>query len=252
MTRHGFSFGTVLCALLASAVVFAQQRESRCADCHFANPDAPRPDHLSAWDHSAHGRNRVGCESCHGGDPSTFEPLPAHRAILPASNPASPLRRENLPVTCGKCHTGPFVAFQKSKHYGLLRGGDRAVPTCATCHGEVAATLMSPRGLEERCTRCHGPGKAAPRTDYAPDARRWLEGVREARELLKHAEELIRHVKDPARRAALERSAQQAAIPLVEATHAGHEFVFEQLAERLETARSRIAAVYDRLANPEQ
>jgi hypothetical protein len=41
-------------------------QQSRCADCHFSGPDAPRTEHLSAWEHSAHSRNNVGCERCHG------------------------------------------------------------------------------------------------------------------------------------------------------------------------------------------
>ena len=52
---------------------------SRCADCHFANSTAASRWHLSEWDHSAHGRADVGCEGCHGGDPSTFESFLAHR-----------------------------------------------------------------------------------------------------------------------------------------------------------------------------
>jgi len=51
--------------------------------------------------------------------------LQAHQGILHANNPASPVTRVNLPGTCGKCHAGPFAAFQKSRHYELVRGGNR-------------------------------------------------------------------------------------------------------------------------------
>src|SRR5262245_31633061 len=110
-------------SLLVSSGVVAQTRSSSCADCHYANPSAPAPEHLRDWEHGEHGRHQVGCESCHGGDASTFEVLPAHRGILPGSHPDSPINRRNLPATCGKCHTGPFVRFQKSRHFELLRGG---------------------------------------------------------------------------------------------------------------------------------
>jgi hypothetical protein len=58
-------------------------------------------------------------------------------------------------------------------------------------------------------------------------------------------------VKDPARRASLEQAAQQAEVPIVEATHAGHAFVYDQLQDRLVTARARLAALFERLANPD-
>ena len=59
----------------------------------------------------------------------------------------SPVNWRNLPVTCGTCHAGPFVAFQKSEHFALLQKGDARVPTCATCHGAVAAQRPSVAAL---------------------------------------------------------------------------------------------------------
>jgi len=223
---------------------------SRCADCHFANPGSVSASHLSDWDTSAHGRRNVGCESCHGGDPKSFEPFIAHQNILPRSNPASPVNSMNLGKTCGTCHAGPFVQFQKSKHYELLRAGDRNAPTCATCHGEAAGVRLSPRALEGQCAQCHGAGKIAPRPENPINGRLALEGLRETRTLLKDARTAIGRVKDPNRRAALERDAQQVEVPIVEATAAGHAFVYTQLEERLATARTRLAALFDRIANP--
>lgn len=159
---------------------FAQIQQSRCADCHFARPDAPGARHLSNWELSVHGRNAIGCETCHGGNPTTFEPFQAHQGILRFSNPASPVARANLPATCGKCHSGPFVAFQKSRHYELVRAGNRDAPTCVTCHDEVGAFLLSPKQLEGRCASCHGADKIAPRTEFAPEGRLMLEGIRDA------------------------------------------------------------------------
>ena len=63
---------------------------SGCADCHYADPKAPRPDHLESWDRSPHGRNAVGCETCHGGNPRTFEGFLAHQAILGRRTPGVP------------------------------------------------------------------------------------------------------------------------------------------------------------------
>ena len=144
------------------------------------------------------------------------------------------------------------MAFQKSRHYELLRSGNRDAPTCVTCHDEVAASLLSPRELEARCAKCHGAGRVAVNTDFPPQGRLMLEGIREARALLKEARSLIRRVKDKERRARLEEAAAQAAeVPLKEATDAGHAFVFDGLQERLAVAHLRIARLHEQLANPE-
>lgn len=223
---------------------------SRCADCHFANPDAPNAQHLLEWDYSAHERNGVGCDACHGGDPSTFEPFLAHQGILNSGNPASPVHRRRLPRTCGGCHIGPFVAFQKSKHFEMLEGGNDEAPTCSTCHGDVAAHLLSPKGLEARCASCHGEGKVDPQPEFAPQGRLLLEGVHEVRQTLREVPRMLERIKDPQRRQQLEAAYEQAEVPLIEAVRAGHSFVFEALEERLNTARRRAEALLEELANP--
>jgi hypothetical protein len=243
----------IAAAVMAGVMVtpaFGQTTPSRCGDCHLARPDAPGERHVSDWERSPHGRNSVGCESCHRGNPTTFEPFQAHQGILHFSNPASPVARINLPGTCGTCHKGPLAAFQKSRHYELVRSGNRDAPTCVTCHDEVAAYLLSPRQLESRCASCHGTGKVAPNTDFPAEGRLMLEGVRDARALLKEANAFIARITDRDRRARLEAAARDAAIPLTEATDAGHAFVFKGLKERLDVARTRIAALYAQLANP--
>lgn len=222
-----------------------------CADCHFANPDAPARDHLYEWDRSPHGRNSVGCQACHGGNSTTFESFQAHQGVLNSSNPASPVHRSNLPRTCGTCHTGPFVEFQSSQHFALLGQGDRRVPVCVTCHGSVAANLLSARGLERECASCHGPDRIAPRPGRAEDARTLLEGVDEVRESLKAADRLISRIGDAARRQQLEDAYQQAEVPLIQARQAGHRFVFDGLQERLSVARQRVAALLQQLVNPQ-
>ncbi len=224
--------------------------QSRCADCHFANPGSVSPSHLSDWDTGAHGRRDVGCETCHGGDPTSFETFVAHRDIVSRANPASPVRRSNLPRTCGSCHAGPLVQFQKSKHYELLRAGDRDVPTCTTCHGEAAGVRLSPKALGAQCAQCHGAGKIAPHPEFPANGRIALEGLRETRQLLREARSAIRRVKDPTRQSALEQEARQAEVPIVEATEAAHQFVYDRLEERLDTARTRLSVLFDRLTNP--
>lgn len=59
-------------------------------------------------------------------------------------------------------------------------------------------------------------------------------------------------VKDPARRTSLESAAQQAEVPIIEATQAGHAFVFDPLEERVATARARLTALFERVSNPDR
>lgn len=239
-----------IAALLTQGESFAAESpRSRCADCHFANSSAASRWHLSEWDHSAHGRADVGCEGCHGGDPSTFESFLAHRGMLGARNPASPVHRTNLPRTCGGCHPAAFAAFAKSRHHELLREGSSDAPTCTTCHGNAGAYLLSPRSLAAECKACHGPGKVAPNSDLPALGRMRLTEVREVRASLDEAGKLIRRVRDKALRASLELELEDARVPLKEAVDSAHMFVFDQMQERLTLTRKRTDLLLERLAN---
>ncbi len=251
MVRHVGWVATLVLAGLLLATEGNAQTLSRCADCHVANPGSVSANHLADWELSAHARQGVGCETCHGGNPRSFEAFVAHKDILARNNPASPVRRVVLPKTCGTCHTGPMVAFSRSKHAELLRAGDTLGPTCTTCHGEAAGVRLSPKALEAQCASCHGAGKIAPHPEFPARGRVAVEGLRETRALLKDVRNAIARVKDQTRRASLEQAAQQAEVPIIEATQAGHAFVYDQLEERLTTARARLAALFERIANPD-
>jgi hypothetical protein len=245
--RRALCIGAALAALMVATPAAAQ--ESRCASCHYANPTAPRPDHLQAWDNSPHDRNNVGCEKCHGGDATTFEKTLAHRGILNSANTQSKVHRNNLPTTCGGCHVGPFVAFQDSKHYELMQGGDSRVATCSTCHGSVDGHLLSAKALASRCDSCHGPRGTAPRSDRAQQVRAQYEGLRAVREEMKEARDLIKRVSDSQRRTALEEEYEQAQVPLTRAIQAGHKFVYDDLRQYLGVAQQRAQALLNKLAN---
>lgn len=221
---------------------------SLCADCHYANGGKPNPSHWDEWYRSPHQRSDVGCESCHGGNPRTTEPFLAHQSIVRGFGTDSPVHRSNLPTTCGRCHTGPFTQFQKSSHYALLREGQPDVPSCSTCHGTASGALLDPKGLERQCASCHGPGKKNARPEYAAVGRRFLQSVRDTRELFKQAARMVKRVSDPDRRASLQYAYAQAEVPLIEAVHDGHAFVFDDANDRLAVARRRVLALLDQLA----
>lgn len=241
-----------LLGLFTVALTPSQAQQSRCADCHFANPQAdPDPIHLSDWERSPHGRQRVGCEGCHKGNAAATESFLAHQGVLTSRNPSSPVHRNNLPRTCGACHTGPFVAFQKSRHHDLLAEGNSDGPSCSTCHGSVGAQLLSPRRLEQQCQNCHGADGVFPQPEVAFQARQLLEEAALVRELLRQATDLIERVDDETRQRQLRVDLEQAQVPLTEAVQAGHAFVFDQMKERLTAARERSIALLNQLANPE-
>jgi len=249
MRRVAAILAVAVGALLGSAVM-ASAQQSRCADCHFANPGSPGADHVSRWDSSAHSRAGVGCERCHGGNAQTFEKLPAHKGILSWADPKSPVHRANLPVTCGTCHTGQLVAFQKSRHWQLLQKGERRGPTCATCHDDVGTNLLSPKSLEGQCASCHGKGKVAPHPEFPVRARAMMQGVRDARMMLKEAQDIIRKIGDKDRREMLLREAEQVQVPLRQAIESGHAYVYDGLEERVGVAQKRLTALYARITDP--
>jgi hypothetical protein len=45
----------------------------------------------------------------------------------------------------------PFVQFQKSQHYALLRAGTANGPSCSTCHGTASGVLLNPKDFEREC-----------------------------------------------------------------------------------------------------
>ena len=249
MKSFTLTFGIILSCFLGFATPAISQ-QSRCADCHFSRPDALRADHLSDWERSAHSRHNIGCERCHGGDATTFEPLLAHRNVLHSTNPSSPVNRRNLSNTCGKCHAGPFVAFQKSQHFALLEKGDTRVPVCSTCHGETGYRRPSARALETQCAQCHGVNRIAPRPERAEAARTLYDGLHESRDLMKTVRSLVDRVNEKSRRAQLEEAYRQAEVPLIEAVQAGHQFVYDDLKGRLSVARQRMEVLLAQLANP--
>jgi hypothetical protein len=229
----------VAAGLMVAAAAGAQPG-SRCADCHYAQLSPPHPDHLLDWERSAHAQHQVGCERCHGGNARVFEPFLAHASILDSSDRRSPVNRANLPATCGRCHVGPLVAFQDSRHYQLLRSGDVDGPTCSTCHDAVAGRLLSPKALESQCNECHGPGEAAPRGDLAKQARQMYEGLHAVRTELKIAKQMISKVGDKQRRADLMDLYASAQVPVTRAVNAGHMFVYDELRADLATAQERV------------
>lgn len=221
-----------------------------CVRCHLDSADFSTMAHLVEWDDSTHGQEGVGCHACHGGDPLTTDLSAAHAEILSSTNPASPVHAVNLPSTCGSCHVGPLLAFEESRHFGLLAEGDPWGPTCASCHGSVAAERPTPRAVEQLCTACHGLDGPVPRPGRPARARAALARIVDARQTVVAMERIIGRL--PAdRRSVLDQSLSHIEQPLGEASDEFHRFVFDEVDAQLVEAHEQIDDLIDRLLTPD-
>ena len=125
-----------------------------CASCH-SDSEKMRAygiptDQRALYATSEHGKKlmqgdtRVAvCTDCHG----------VHR-VLSAKDPASPVFRQNIPNTCGRCH----------ENASLMQGYGLSASVVAEYRQSVHANALfekhSPQAPD--CTRCHGTHGAAP------------------------------------------------------------------------------------------
>jgi hypothetical protein len=138
-----------------------------CADCH-ADPERMRAyglptDQYAQYLTSGHGRHlgkdpRVAvCTDCHG-----------THAILPSEEPTSPVAPQNIPATCGRCHSEQALmaeydmpadqeeAFRGSVHGRALFADEHPrAPHCATCHGAHGAVGADVGTIATVCGHCH-------------------------------------------------------------------------------------------------
>jgi hypothetical protein len=233
-------FGMI--GLAALALPATAQPMNRCASCHFANLTAvPNANALGDWERSAHARQAVGCEKCHGGDATTYVPGEAHRGVLRAANPSSPVNPSNLVQTCGVCHIANAQAFARTVHQRIVEAGDRRAPTCATCHGTMRAVVLSPAGIEAQCAGCHPVGSA--RGDYPAAVRAAMEAIDAERRRADEAEGRIAMLPDRTTRVTMLASLSNVRSLLKEGVAALHGFDLRQANDRLDAAHRALAAI---------
>jgi cytochrome b subunit of formate dehydrogenase len=141
--------------------VFKLNLPQTCAKCH-SNPGLTReyqmkyPEAASQYMDSIHGRALLkmglivapSCNDCHG----------VHN-IKRAVDRDSPITKQNVAKTCGKCHVGVEQTYNKSVHGQLLAKGDKRGPVCTDCH--TAHEVETPRNghfkmaSDARCGTCH-------------------------------------------------------------------------------------------------
>ena len=153
-----------------------------CTDCHTDIKANPHQDHVAKvdcsvchdkeaklWLSSDHAKDMVkkssltdSCTVCHG----------TPHAIVEVDNPASPVNRKNIPVTCAGCHQKQnilgFLAtadktYLNSVHgLSFQKGTDTKAAVCSDCHGahdiNKAANRSSKlywQNIPQTCGQCH-------------------------------------------------------------------------------------------------
>jgi len=131
-------------------------RDNNCVNCHSGLIEPVRVSaHFYEWLNSTHEKKGVGCDKCHGGNPSAKDMKTAHTGVLRAAFPQSGLNPKNLPATCGSCHQEVVSAFTGSKHYQKLQESGTG-PSCTTCHHHMATSVITwPPEASALCANCH-------------------------------------------------------------------------------------------------
>jgi hypothetical protein len=139
-----------------------------CARCH-ADPTRMKPtgqstDQYAQYQTSGHGRRLAAgdlraavCTDCHG-----------THGIQRVREPTSPVARQNVSTTCGRCHSDATLMqaynlpadqeekFRRSIHSAaLLEEEHPTAPTCSTCHGAHGAVAPAVGTVAEICGHCH-------------------------------------------------------------------------------------------------
>ena len=118
-------------------------QEKMCLSCHLDDPQvrartSPSAGFIAAYEHSVHGAallagnsEAANCVDCHG----------SHE-VNKGANPSAKVHRQNIPVTCGTCHTDIAGEFSISIHGQAASRGVKDAPVCTDCHGEH--NILSP------------------------------------------------------------------------------------------------------------
>jgi len=165
---------------------------SSCVTCH-GKLDGPELAPVSAWPADVHAAAGLGCESCHGGDPSAALAEDAATAMDPKRGFVGAPNRLRVAEFCARCHSDAafmkqynpklrvdqFVEYRTSKHGKLNAAGDPVPATCTNCHGSHGIhSVSSPdspayaSNVPATCAKCHADAKVMapygiPTTQYA-------------------------------------------------------------------------------------
>jgi predicted CXXCH cytochrome family protein len=130
---------------------YTLQYKDACKACH-VDTSTQMQDSVHAQALAGGNKNSPVCSDCH--DPHTQTRLKDDKGVL------LPAAREQIPLTCAKCHSTVFNEYAASVHgKGVLQQNNPDVPTCTDCHG--VHTISNPTTAAFRnnsiqlCASCH-------------------------------------------------------------------------------------------------
>ncbi len=143
-----------------SSPAFKLNLPRTCAKCHsnakiMQDYRVNAPDAAAQYKDSIHGRALMelglivapSCNDCHG----------VHD-IKRSVDSKSPVNRNNVAATCGRCHVKVEEIYDKSVHGQLLAKGDSRAPVCTDCHTAHQIAVRNnhfKQTSDERCGKCH-------------------------------------------------------------------------------------------------
>jgi len=165
---------------------------SSCLTCH-GQLEGTELAPVTAWPADVHAAAGLGCESCHGGDPSPARADDAVQAMDPKRGFVGAPDRLHVAEFCARCHSDAgymkqynpklrvdqLVEYRTSKHGRLNAAGDPVPATCTNCHGAHGIhPVTSPdspayaSNVPATCAKCHADAKlmapyGIPTTQYA-------------------------------------------------------------------------------------
>jgi predicted CXXCH cytochrome family protein len=95
------------------------------------------------------GREAATCVDCHD-----------NHLVMGTNEAKSKISRDNIPNTCGKCHSNILLDYRKSSHGIAFISGIQIAPNCIDCHGEhniesIDKSPLSKLNEHKVCFTCH-------------------------------------------------------------------------------------------------
>ena len=165
-------------AIAASALFFrstpsSAQTPNSCIECHSTLADERLSQPTRLFDHDVHKVRGLSCVDCHGGDATQADKVAAKDPGRGYIGKPTPMQ---IPAFCGKCHSDANLMkkfdpsmrvdqvqeYATSVHGTRLRGGDKNVATCVSCHGihgirapDDPQSSVFALNVAETCAQCH-------------------------------------------------------------------------------------------------
>jgi len=172
--RSSSPFYVLLFIIFGLANSAKTQQQSTCVSCHLEEVDEDHTKLVEEHLNGVHAKRGVGCEGCHGGDPTAEE---AEDAMDEKAGYTGKLARHLIPAMCAHCHADPnymrgfnpnIPTDQYSKYlisgHGkrLTKKRDPKVAVCTSCHGTHG--ILAPNdpsssvyslNIPNTCAKCH-------------------------------------------------------------------------------------------------